>query len=146
MDGDGPGDPERILLETSHHIGLDLAVLAKSVLHVFPLYRAHPYRLTVSTFNLYGSIDIDGTHLAKLAIIVLPLGIIPDEHDLCTLLERKHMIGRIDILREFTIHISLKHMEFIRQFVQLHGIHTICLGIVCCQTDGLAIILVGMKS
>ena len=113
VDGDGPCEPERILLEDAYDV---FFYLLRTAVHlvacVRPCVNAHLYRFVTIKREHYDTLFRQLFHRAQHAVKVAMLHIVLDKHDLGAFLEHEFVIGRERRLGKGAFNVGFKHVLF----------------------------------
>ena len=143
MYGNGPRQPQGILLEcTFHHLFNLIILFIEGIFGIGPLlalqFNGRSPLLTYRT-NAH-PILINHDHLAQHTIIVASFSIVLHKHNLGTFLQDEHFIRRIRTLRKHSAAHCLKLKSWCFEAVQFKFIHLFCLIVMSDQTH-IAILL-----
>jgi hypothetical protein len=137
VDGDGPGESQRVLAEGAEDLSLDLAgILLEPVADVLPdflMQRVVRSGVAERDRDL-GSTDLP--HGGEFAVVVgASLDVVADEHDLCADFDLEHSIAGIERLRELTGDLGRKGMRAVGERREFRCVDAVGLMVVGGQQD-----------
>ena len=120
MNGHGPCYSQRQLTELSDHLRHYLSGrFVERIFDVLPVDGLYGNRFAVLVCHCDQPPVSDRFHYAYLSVIESAFRIVPDEHDLGSLLERQHAVCRIAVFRKFAFHFCFEHHRFSWKLSQL---------------------------
>ena len=110
MNGHSPCDPQRKLTEFSYHLRHYLSGrFVERIFDVLPVDGFYGNRFAVLVCHCDQPLVSNRFHDTYLSVVEPAFRVVPDEHDLCSLLEGKDAVSRIAVFRKFAFHFSFEH-------------------------------------